>query len=369
MNNNFKIFISGVDFTQHISYPLEFIEKNLNDSYNNYTITLNRTNIAAPFIPNQEVLIEWYDGDTLYESLHTLLITDAVEKIGRTDLFKHNLSLIDYAYYLELITLPDITVTRLEGVFTPTLKDVAERILRIASFEVFNDNTEINIALSSDAAALLGAVKSPEWTFVRMTAFEALRMVFNFIKITPVMVSFTELGFVGASIDFADTGEIDKFGDFTEAYDPRSYRTRLLSSVSNFIAGDEEDGAITEPANGFLTPRSPDGFEISNDNAIFATSRPVYRFEPSTTIVTRHLAIAGFIQNTNNRRTVTVPLNLIPQHFFRFDVETKDILYEEGVYNTLDNLSEYGKRGGAFFYKQGEKNIQGLTNRSPNRFS
>ena len=367
MNNYFEIFIDSVNYTQYISYPVEFVNKNLNESYNSYSITLHRTNIAAPFVPNQKVLVNWYDGDQLYKQFYTVLAADAVEKIGVTNFYKHNLSLIDYAYYLDMVNLPDMTITRLEGTYEPTLADVANRILRLASFELYNSNTTLGITLSTDASNLLGAVLSPEWTFNRMTAFEALRMVFNYVKVTPVMSSFTQVGFVGASIESADTNDVAKFGEYTEAYDPRSYRTRLVSSVSNFIAGDEEDGAITEPANGFLTPRSPDGFEISNDNAMLQTSRPIYKIENFE--VLRFLVIGSYNPDTTEYHVVTVPEELIPQSWFRFDVNPQDILYEKSVYDTLPNLANYGDRGGAFYYEQGKNKIEGLSSRSPSKFS
>jgi len=162
MNNRFDLFISNQEYSDLISYPFEIVEKNLNDSFNSYTITLNRTNITQPFAPNQKIQLDWYDGQTYYKTIYGILIADAVEKIGVTNFYKHNLNFIDYAYYLEMINLPDITFTRLEGVYEPTLADVAQRILEIASFEISGENTALNISLSTEALNLLGAVLSPE---------------------------------------------------------------------------------------------------------------------------------------------------------------------------------------------------------------
>ena len=367
MNNKFELFISGQEYTELISYPFEVVQKNLNDSFNTYTITLNRTNIAEPFVPNQKIEIQWFDGETVYKSVYGLLLSDAVEKIGVTNFYKHNLNLIDYAYYLEMINLPDMTITRLEGVYEPTLADVANRILQIASFEVSNSNTALNINLSTEASNALGAVLSPEWTFNRMTAFEALRMVFNYIKLTPVMTTFTQLGFVGASLEEVDSSKVAKFGGFTEAHNPTSYRTRLVSSVSNFIAGDEEEGAIIEPAEGFITPRSPDGFEISNDNLLIPTSRPIYKIENLE--IPRYLVIGAFNADTTQYHIITVPESLIPQSWFRFDINPQDFLYEKSVYDTLPNTANFGARGGSFYYEQGKNNIEGLSSRSPSKYT
>ena len=192
-------------------------------------------------------------------------------------------------------------------------------------------------------------------------------MVFNYAKVTPVMVNFTSLGFINASLEEVDNADVAKFGSFTESYNPTSYRTRLVSSVSNFIAGDEEEGAIVEPSNGFVTPRSPDGFEISNDNLLIPTSRPIYKIQNLE--IPRYLVIGAFNASGTIYRVYTVPESLIPQSWFRFDINAQDFLYEKSVYDTLPNTAEYGARGGSFYYEQGKNNIEGLSSRSPSKYS
>ena len=52
--NTFEIFVNGVNYSNYINYPVEIKEKNLTESFNTYTISLNRLEQSAPFPPNQK---------------------------------------------------------------------------------------------------------------------------------------------------------------------------------------------------------------------------------------------------------------------------------------------------------------------------
>jgi len=365
IGNTFKIFINGVEFTNFINYPVSFIDKNLDESFNSYTITLDRMVEFNPFVSNIPCKVEWYVEGILEKEFYTILVSDAVEKIGNTNLYKHNLNLIEYAYYLDMVTLPDMTITRVEGIYEPTLKEVAERILNLAGWEL--KNGPLGIELDSTTANLLNETISPEWTFTRMTALEALKMVFGYIKIVPYATSFTLLGHVAALFDSEDESLFNEFGSISAAYNPATYRTRIESNVSNFIAEGGFDSSVVEPANGWITPRSPDGFEISNDNAIIPTSKPIYNIQKlevqpiSYTIRYMH---SGGLTATEN-----FTLSQLPTQDWVQGVDISDVLFEKDVYDTLENTEVYGERGGALFYNQGENSIQGLTYRSPTNWS
>jgi hypothetical protein len=181
-------------------------------------------------------------------------MNDIVEKVGVSNYYNHKLSLIEFTSILDYKILPDMTITRIEGIYEPTLLDVANKILSVA---------ELPYTVSTyGTSAILDAIPSPEWTFTRMTPLEALRMVFSLAKIVPFMEGFVTLGHVGLS-DAAETTKMAPFITRSEGYDPQTFKTALYSNVENFIAGPE---TLIEPANGWLTPRSPDSFEISNDN-------------------------------------------------------------------------------------------------------
>ena len=91
--------------------------------------------------------------------------------------------------------------------------------------------------------------------------YEALQMVFSYARIVPKMNSFTELGHLEVFATQEDLNLISKFGTLSEAYNPESYRTRIISNVSNFIGGDELT-KVVEPADGWMTVRSPDAEQL-----------------------------------------------------------------------------------------------------------
>lgn len=160
--NTFQLDINGTNYSTYINYPVEYNQKNYTEAFNTYALTLNRMVRSDSFSPNQKVTLNWLVDDTLYKSFYTLLVSDAVEKIGNLAKYKHNLNLIEFTYYLELINLPDMTITRVEGVYEPTLADVVERILEVAAFELNGTASLNNIVMSDDADTLLSSYVSPE---------------------------------------------------------------------------------------------------------------------------------------------------------------------------------------------------------------
>ena len=98
-------------------------------------------------------------------------------------------------------------------------------------------------------------------------------MVFSMAKIVPTMTEFDMLGHV--SMFEADIGEIEPYTQRHSAYDGETYNTALFSNVENLVIG--KDNPITEPSNGWMTPRSDTGFEISNNHAMLQTSKPIYK--------------------------------------------------------------------------------------------
>lgn len=150
---NFTLNVAGVDYTEYLSYPFILNEKNLDDSENIYEMLLVHTPIAAPIRPNQPAYITIEEDGTQKRQLFLMMVTDSVEKIGRTDLYNHRLSLIEFTNFLDQRTLSSMTITRIQGLYEPTLKDVAEKILAVAG---------IDISLSSATATILDSVLSPE---------------------------------------------------------------------------------------------------------------------------------------------------------------------------------------------------------------
>ena len=74
-----------------------------------------------------------------------------------------------------------------------------------------------------------------------MTVFEALSMVFSYAKIVPKLTNLSTLSHVKPIYEQQSTTKLNSFLKQTEAYDPQGYRTRIVSNVSNLIAGDEKN--------------------------------------------------------------------------------------------------------------------------------
>ena len=286
--------------------------------------------------------------------------------MGATNKYKHSLNFIESTYYLDLIILPDMSITRydpLDGVdaYLPTLTDVVNRILRLAYEELSSDLA----APTLDAATslILNNSLSPEWTFTRMTVLEALRSVFNYAKITPYMVDFNILGHIKPTYILETESKVEQFSATSEVFNPNSYRTRIVSNVDNMVISNRNKNNIIEPANSWATTKSPDGYEISNDNAVIETSKPIYSVESLLVRFELYFAEASF--NTGNTNT-DIPYGIIPQHYFK---GLTPFLYEKEVYDALPNTENIGGKGCSIYYEQGKKDIKGLTYRAPEKWS
>jgi hypothetical protein len=359
----FNLFFDGIDYTPYITYPFILTEKNLNESENTYEIQLQHTPFADPIKPNRKAIIRIEEDSVIKKTLLLLTVNDSVEKVGRSDLYNHKLSLIEFTHILDQHILPDMRISRIQGIYEPTLKDAAEKVLFVAG---------LDISLSSATATILNSVLSPELVFTRQTALEALRLIFMIVRIIPYMNSFTELSHVSVEGNRIDPEFLQKFGALEAAYDPETYKTLLQTNTSNLVI-EGQSRQIIEPKNGFISPRSPDGFAITNDDAIIPTSRPINIFQD---LIIR-LGIRYQVELTNGQQPfITRRMEDIGFEFFK---TFSDFVFEEEEYNTLENITniDYDPiedrflpgRGASLFYKQGEKNIFGLGDRVPSRFS
>ena len=265
----FAAFIDATEYTQHMTYPLIYTDKNREESFNTAIMNLTRMEREEPFRPNKKVELGIYANDGLYKVVPMMIVNDVSHEMGQSGLYSHKVNLIEYTYRLEKVILPETTITRLEGVYEPSLKDVARKILNRAT-----ELTQENYTLSPSTESILEGIPSPEWTFNRFTVLEALRMVFSQAKLIPYMEWFDELGHV----PMFDTsiGEVSDYSRKDMAYDPETYNSALYSNVENLLVG--EDKSIIEPGdNNWTTVRSDTGFEISNNHGMIPTSRPIYK--------------------------------------------------------------------------------------------
>lgn len=201
------------------------------------------------------------------------VLGDAVQKVGKKDLYNHTITLVEYIQQFENTILPDMTITRVRPTpgdpqsfsYLPTLKDAAEKVLFIAGLDriTFDPTTE----------AILDSIDSPEWSFTRRTVLEALRLIFAVAKITPTLVNPITLGHVG--VEGTETQSvINNFAALESAYDPQTYRSAIHSNIE-FMRVREDFETVVEPANGWITTRPNNQARITNDNAIIKTNRPI----------------------------------------------------------------------------------------------
>lgn len=338
--------INGSNLTSFIKYPLSITDKNLDESLNIYELTLYGTDNAVPYKPNSIATFSLYQDDILYKTYDLVLTSDVVERVGVSSKYHHKLTFLEKTHLLSLDVLPDMTITRIIGVYEPTLKDVAAKILSVAEGQFSN-------ALSIDAttAAILDAIESPELTLTRYTSLEALRLVFGMAKIVPYVQSGTTLKHIAVKTTVAT---IATSLARTEAYDPSTYRTRLYSTVENFVGGGDTKGSIIEPATGWLSPRSPNNVDIMPDAAIIKTSRPIYKIED---VVIRAKVVYGRLVD-GTPLGISIPIEDMPAEWFD-ELKLNDFLREKSLYDTLPN-TDAGK-GSSVFYEQGKTDIKGLT--------
>lgn len=235
---NFEITINGVDYSQYVSYPVSITDKSREESLSVGKIKLVSLAAEKPFKPHQQLKITFKEKSTIKKEWFMLLLNDVTIKEGFNDSYLHELNFVEYIQVLENVILPNFTITRIEGLYEPTLGDVVSRIRSLIS-EVSGVSYTLNVSE-------LDEYPSPEWTFNGFTALEALRMVFSMAHSIPVFEDFSTIGMVKITENI--TEGLINFAHSQESYDPETYRSALYSNVENMVSGEEE--TITEPANG-----------------------------------------------------------------------------------------------------------------------
>lgn len=264
--------------------------------------------LDKPFSPIQKSLIQVLSGGSVVDEFKYLLLNDRYSKLGYNDLYNHSLTFIESTHILSTVPVPNKTITRITGVYEPTLYTALLKIVSEAT-----KNTDYGISISSELASKLSAIPSPEWTFTGRTLLEVARMIMSMAKLVPFVewVSDTQFELNYVEMPKNMTSRLDKFFLKEGTYDPRTYTTSLYSGVQNFLAG--EDKPITEPANGWLTPRSPEGFTVSADTLEIRTKFPIYKIIRSNLV--KYLNVL-YWNNQGGGYRLILPLNLIPQEYF-----------------------------------------------------
>jgi hypothetical protein len=199
------------------------------------------------------------------------------------------------------------------------------------------------------------------------------------VRIVPIMETFTRLGHLSVEGNRIDPEFLNSFGAYQRAYDPQTYKTSIKTNLTNLVL-EEDLETITEPANAWITPRSSQDFEITEDDSLIPTTRPInvlnelyFRFNINYSV---RFESNGTIIDSD---PILLPVDEVGVEFFK---GLGEFIFEETRYNILENNSNivYDNtqppdqqftigRGSALYFVQGEKNIFGLGSRSPSRFS
>lgn len=166
---------------------------------------------------------------------------------------------------------------------------------------------------------------------------EALRLVFLMVRIVPYMNSFFELSHVSVEGNRIDPDFLESFGAFERAYDPGTYKTSIQTNLTNLVL-EEELQTLIEPKNGFITPRSSEDFEITNDDSIIPTTRPINQLVDFNILFNVTYTVQYKQTSGSSTETGTINDVEVPQEFF--DFKLRDFVYEETLYNTLENINE-----------------------------
>lgn len=165
----------------------------------------------------------------------------------------------------------------------PSITDVINRILEVGQTRPMYETTKYT--LDSAIAEKFAGKLAPEFFFPRMTMFEALLEVGKKIHAIPRLT--TTAGDAPRKITFDLLG-LDEEYAFPEGANIIGYKSIqaaddycgvLDSYVDNHInTVDPNAGTVTEPfEGGYKTLLCESGVKITNDTAVFETSRPIYR--------------------------------------------------------------------------------------------
>lgn len=369
MNNNFKLKIGSQVLDNLISYPISIKYRNLNGARDEFTVPLFKTAISKPFAPHQTVELQWLDGDSLTDIFYGILVSDHIEKMGVLDLYNHSLTVLEYSHYLTLFISPNITHTNRRNK-NVSIYDIYERVVLVNRRE-YRDMRPFE--LDEATANILKGKQAPEFTFARMTLYEIIETLFSYCEISPRFSNFGRLSHIEPLNVQEAFGRTNPFVSMEETYDPQTMNTTLVADISNM----EVSETIADPAFGYKTVRSSDGFEISEDNAMIETALPIANIEDvrlNLRVVASAVILAG------GKKSKLISESTIPSHMIYnslvYDrhgnilegIENQSII-EKSAYDALPNDETASGKGRKIYFETGKPNILGLTSRSATKWS
>lgn len=227
------------------------------------------------------------------------------------------------------------------------IRTVLERLLRVYELRTLKDTQGPRYYLNAEQAEAFEKIPAPEFAITNKTLKEALDIIGSYIHGVPkIRDDQPELNEI--YVDMLGGTEQAILADPKYPYITRlfgqgveSYATELDSTVDNLVNSiDSNEGSVTEPfAGGGRSTRSEEAYaRITDGNMIISTDKPIQSIQAVTCIVNG------------------VGRDITPYVFE--SAEYGRLSSFDGVYPT--------SKAFAIYYTKGERNIKGLSFKSPN---
>lgn len=316
------------------------IQETVSGSLNNATIIVNSDlDELFPIWTSVKITVndnlEWYfiAGDILTETRNTL-----------SRPYRHTITLFEPTKYLEKVVCQSMSYTNKND----ALLDQINKVLINA--EPIKSGTQPRFRLSNRLIDRLSGVKGEDFFFTRPTFREVLDTMLEVVNcevkvneitnFNDIEIDYSDLNALGNEIEISDilkkqtVHNIEYLGTDIEAYGDNSF------------SGSRR--AIYHPSpNGWDTFKTQEA-TLTSENAVMSTEFPIEEIEElfvnvECEIVYTITMVGGA---TNRARTITSP-NIVHNVV---DLETYNILKDEGVYNT-DELF----KSTTIYYTRGER--------------
>lgn len=233
-----------------------------------------------------------------------------------------------------------------------TITDVINRLFNLAEQHLVSFSPPYAVPFKLDAAQAeaFGKILAPEFAFTKMTLKETLDLIGGYIHGIPRLVMGESGKFDTVRFDMLGGTERAALGDLNKykyigkgnSFNAEQYATEIDSTVDNLVntlnAG---EGAVIEPYfNAYKTVRSEQAYaRITDGNMVIETTLPIYSVEE---------------------------LRVLDPDGKAADIT--DYVFEGSDYGRLssyDGVYPYSKAH-AIYYEKGQRNIKGLSYKSPN---
>ncbi len=304
--------------------------------YNFYTAKENKITVTTPNGTTTTIASGINDGGSVTLSrtgVYTIRYTGhTVRSFGGSNTYS------DFSIRFEIMS-----VESLAPLPKWTITDVIDRLLDLAEPHLVQEQPRYK--LNEAQREEFSKIEAPEFAFSRMTLREALDQVGGYIhgmarlrgnEIYYDMLNGTEQAILSDP----------KYPYIMHRYtqNVESYATQLDSSVDNLVnILDTEEGVVTEPyIGGYKTVRSEDTYaRITDGNMIISTSFPIYSI-------------------------TKIEVGPLPGGVAGGDITP--YVFEAAEYGTMSSFEGTypNSKAYAVYYTQGQKNVKGLTFKSPN---